>query len=152
MKICITVCLLLVFLPALADPQPWMRQTGKRGSLAVQLVHGKQCPGTAEDGLKSAYEVFRRHRLTPVEYDQSPDSFGIALRTFCGPSAGGVFLFKVDLFWTRKDAESGELMLYNKFYDRLGAGNASDLATAIMGEVDQALTDYEEANQSGAGG
>jgi hypothetical protein len=147
MKLCITACLLLVFLTALADSEPWMRQSGRTDALAVQLVHGKQCPGTVQDALKSAHEVFRRHRMTPLNYEQSSDSLGIALRTFCGPPAGGVFLFKVDLFWTRKDAESGELMLYNKFYDRLGAGTESDLSTAIMGEVDQALGDYLEANR-----
>jgi hypothetical protein len=151
MKICMTVCLLLAFASAQADAEPWMKQAGNADSLALQLVHGKQCPGTLEDAMESAHEVFRRHRLTPLKYEQSPDSFGIALRTFCGPSAGGVFLFKIDLFWTRKDAESGELMLYNKFYDRLGAGTASDLSIAIMGEVEAALTDYAEANSPSAG-
>ena len=151
MKLCITACLLLVFQTALADAEPWMRQSGKTNALAVQLVHGKQCPGTVEDALESAHEVFRRHRITPLDYEQSSNPLGIALRTFCGPSAGNVFLFKVDLFWTRRDEESGELMLYNKFYDRLGAGAGSDLSAAIMGEVDQALGDYLEANSTQSG-
>lgn len=121
------------------------RPDGDRG-LAIQVVHGKQCPGTQAEALQSARNVFTRYRLEPLSYASSSDSFGIALRTFCGPTAGGVFLFKVDLFWTLRDEESGELMLYNKFYDRLGAGSASDLDTAIKSEVGQALEDYLEAN------
>jgi len=150
MRASIVAILLLVASLAAADPESWMTRADNTRELAIQLVHGKQCPGTESEALETAKAVFSRYKIEPVSYDPSGDSFGVALRTFCGPSAGGVFLFKVDLFWTRRDEESGELMLYNKFYDRLGAGTAGDLNAAIRGEVGQALEDYLKANSDSA--
>ena len=146
MRSLIAVSLLLVSSLAAADPESWMTRTVNSRELAIQLVHGKQCPGTEIEALETAKAVFSRYKIEPVSSDPSGDSFGIALRTFCGPSAGGVFLFKVDLFWTRQDEQSGELMLYNKFYDHVGAGNTKDLETAIRSEVGRALDDFVHAN------
>ena len=142
----IVAILLLVASLAAADPESWMTRPDNARELAIQLVHGKQCPGTESEALETAKAVFSRYKIEPVSYDPSGDAFGIALRTFCGPSAGGVFLFKVDLFWTRQDEQSGELMLYNKFYDHVGAGNTKDLETAIRSEVGRALDDFVHAN------
>ena len=146
MRASIIACLFLLMSVAEADPATWMTRPGSPRELPIQLVHGKQCPGTESEALEAAKSVFSRFKLEPVSYAASDDSFGIALRTFCGPSAGGVFLFKVDLFWTTKDNDSGELVLYNKFYDQVGAGNIKDLETAIRSEVGRALEDYVRAN------
>ena len=138
-----TLSLLVLSGVALADPQPWMVKENP-DELGVLAISESGCPDFDIEAL--VHGILIRSRIRPTTISASRDlNLEVGVSCLEIETSPGFYSYHTNVRFGVAP-QRGVYMVYTPGYTHLGHGERPDIVASVRGAVEEAITDYLQAN------